>query len=214
MKLITEHFDNVEYLTEDIGGIKSLFIEGIYMQAEVENRNRRIYPRAILENAVGRYVAEQIQTSRAVGELNHPDSPKINLDKVSHKIQSLLWSGNDVIGKSKVLDTPMGRILRGLIEGGVKLGVSSRALGSITTSKGQNLVNDDLIISAIDVVQDPSAHDAFVNGIMEGVEYFIKGNEIIVEDIRKTIHRAPSARLPEVKQLAYTRFMKTLSDTL
>jgi len=132
MKLITEHLEAVNYITEaNEKGEKNVFIEGVFMQAEQENRNKRIYPKNVLSEATAKYVKEQVKTGRAVGELNHPEGPQINLDKVSHRITSLKFEGNDVVGKALILDTPMGKIVKGLVEGGVKLGVSSRGMGTV-----------------------------------------------------------------------------------
>jgi hypothetical protein len=176
MKLITEHSENVNCLVESADAGKKFLIRGVFMQSEKQNRNKRIYPKAVLESAVKEYVGEYVAKSRAVGELNHPEGPSINLDKVSHRITNLYWDGNDVIGEALVLDTPMGQIVKGLISGGCQLGVSSRGLGTVNT---RGSVNSDFRISAVDIVQDPSAPSAFVNGIMEGVEYFYNGNTIV-----------------------------------
>ena len=173
MKLITEHIDNeLEIICEaKKNGEKDYFIEGVFMQAESKNRNGRIYERDILENAVEKYVTEQVKTGRAVGELNHPEGPTVNLDKVSHKINSLKFRGNDVVGKASILKTPMGKIVEGLLEGGVKLGVSSRGMGSLVQKNGVQYVGKDFMLATVDIVQDPSAPSAFVNGVMEGVEW-------------------------------------------
>ena len=171
MKLITEHFDNLQYITEEKDGKKSTFIEGIFMQAEKKNRNGRVYPKKVLYGAVEKYLDEQVKTGRAVGELDHPEGPTINLDKVSHKITGLKFDGDDVVGKAQVLNTPMGKIVEGLIEGGVKLGVSSRGMGTVENVQGVNMVQEDYLLATVDIVQDPSAQGAFVNGIMEGVEW-------------------------------------------
>lgn len=179
MKLITEQSDSIEYLIEGNGSReKNYFIEGIYMQSNKRNRNGRVYPKEVLEKAVEKYTIEQIEKDRAVGELNHPDSPTINLDRVSHKILSLEWNGNNVIGKAKILDTPSGKIVKALMDAEIRLGVSSRGMGSIEEKSGVTLVKNDFILSSVDVVQDPSAHEAFVNGIMEGFEWFIDNGVI------------------------------------
>ena len=172
MKLITEQNDvELTYITEEKDGKKQLVIEGVFMQADQKNRNGRIYPKAVLENAVNKYDSEQVSKGRAVGELNHPEGPTINLDKVSHKITELNWQGNNVVGKATVLNTPMGQIVQGLMEGGVQLAVSSRGMGSLEPRNGTNYVKGDFMLNAIDVVQDPSAPQAFGNGVMEGVEW-------------------------------------------
>ena len=172
MKMIAEYHDSdLTVITEKVGGKKSMVIEGVFMQADAKNRNGRIYEKSILEAAVNKYVTEQVSTGRAVGELNHPEGPTINLDKVSHKITELRFEGSNVIGKASILNTPMGNIVTGLLEGGVKLGVSSRGMGSLVQKNGTMYVKDDFMLSTIDIVQDPSAPEAFVNGVMEGVDW-------------------------------------------
>jgi hypothetical protein len=188
MKLIAEYTDtDLGYsITEDKEtGKKKVFIEGIFMSAETKNRNGRIYTKEILEKAVERYNTEQVITGRAVGELNHPDGPSINLDKVSHRITELKWDGNDVRGRALILDTPMGQIVKGLVEGGVQLGVSSRGMGSLESKNGANYVKDDFMLNTVDIVQDPSAQNAFVNGIMEGVEWTTDKSGHFIEIIEK-----------------------------
>ena len=173
MKLITEYTQNqLSYsITEAKNGTKQTFLEGVFMQAENKNKNGRIYTREVLTRAVDKFVNEQVITGRAVGELNHPEGPSINLDKVSHRITELKWDGNNVMGKALILDTPMGQIVKGLVEGGVQLGVSSRGMGSLEMKNGSNYVADDFMLNTVDIVQDPSAPNAYVNGIMEGVSY-------------------------------------------
>ena len=213
MKLITEHSESIQYITEGADAARSVFIEGIFMQAEKQNRNNRIYPKEILQNAVDVYVKEQVETGRAVGELNHPDGPTINLDKVSHRITQLKWDGDDVIGKAQVLNTPMGQIVKGLVEGGVKLGVSSRGMGSIEERNGKTYVKDDFILSTVDIVQDPSAQDAFVNGIMENVDWIITKDgkfEQFVNKAKKTINKASSAQLAEAQLKVWKEFLSIL----
>ena len=190
LKLIAEYTNtNLGYTIQEDKktGKKNVFIEGVFMQAENKNRNGRIYTKAILERAVERYNQEQVITGRAVGELNHPEGPSINLDKVSHRITELSWNGNDVMGKALVLDTPMGQIVKGLVEGGVQLGVSSRGMGSLENKNGATYVKDDFLLSTIDIVQDPSAPNAFVNGIMEGVSWEMdnQGHYKIQDEIEK-----------------------------
>ena len=215
MKLITEYTEDLQYsiITEEKNGKKQRIIEGVFMQAEQKNRNGRVYPRATLESAVDKYVNEQVSKSRAVGELNHPEGPSINLDKVSHRITELKWDGENVMGKALVLDTPMGRIVEGLMDGGVQLGVSSRGMGSLVQKNGANVVSNDFMLSAVDIVQDPSAPEAFVNGIMEGVEWIwdngiIKAQEI--ERFETEIKRAPSNRLAETQMKAFKDFLSKL----
>ena len=173
MKLITEYTENEIQcmVTEAKDGKKNYVIEGVFAQAEKANRNKRFYPKSVLEPAVEKFVKEQVTTNRAVGELNHPEGPTVNLDKVSHRITEMNWEGNNVMGKALVLDTPMGNIVKGLLEGGCQLGVSTRGMGSLEDKNGTAHVKNDFHLATVDVVQDPSAPDAFVNGIMEGVEW-------------------------------------------
>jgi hypothetical protein len=214
MKLITEYVENdLNYLTEEKDGKKQYVIEGIFMQADSKNRNGRIYPKAVMESAVDKYVTEQISKGRAVGELNHPDGPTINLDKVSHKITELRWEGNNVVGKAQILDTPMGQIVKGLMEGGVQLGVSSRGMGSLVQKGGVNFVNKDFQLATVDIVQDPSAPEAFVNGIMEGVEWIwdngiLKAQEI--EQFETEIKEAVKSGNPDIQMKAFKDFLSKL----
>ena len=212
MKLITEHTEELEYITEDVDGSRKYMIEGVFAQAEKQNRNGRVYPRAVLEVATDKYSNEQVATGRAVGELGHPDSPTINLDRVSHKITELRWDGNNVIGRAQILETPMGQIVKGLMDGEVRLGVSTRGMGSIKNSGGKTVVSDDFMLSTVDVVQDPSAPEAFVNGIMEGIDYFID-NGIIkaqrVDEYNKEIRTIPESRVAD----AQMKFFKDLLNS-
>lgn len=172
MKLITETIEDVKLVTEEKNGKKLLYIEGVFLQSELKNRNGRKYPFSVLDREVKRYNEEYIQSKRALGELGHPDGPTINLDRVSHRITSLRAEGNNFIGKAQILDTPMGNIAKNLLDEGVQLGVSSRGMGSIQKSEDCNVVADDFMLTtAADIVADPSAPDAFVNGIMEGKEW-------------------------------------------
>ena len=177
MKLIREEIESVEFLVEQKNGKKSMYIEGIFLQGDLQNRNGRMYPINVLRKEVSRYNENHIQKGRALGELGHPDGPTVNLDRVSHKIVSLKESGSNFIGKAKILGTPMGKIAASLVEEGVKLGVSSRGIGSLKpTREGVNVVGDDFMLStAADIVADPSAPDAFVEGIMEGKEWIWDG---------------------------------------
>ena len=194
-------------------GSKDFFIEGIFMMADSKNRNGRIYESKILQPAVERYITEQVKTGRAVGELNHPDGPTINLDKVSHLITNLRFENNNVIGKAQILNTPMGQIVKGLLEGGVKLGVSSRGMGSLETRNGVNYVKDDFHLATVDIVQDPSAPSAFVNGIMEGVDW-IYNNGVFkpqeIEKIETEIKRTPKAQLAEAQVRVFKHFLSKL----
>ena len=172
MKLITETIENVKLITEEKNGKKLLYIEGVFLQSELKNRNGRKYPFSVLDREVKRYNEEYIKSKRALGELGHPDGPTINLDRVSHRITDLRAEGNNFIGKAQILDTPMGNIAKNLLDEGVQLGVSSRGMGSIQKSEDCNVVADDFMLTtAADIVADPSAPDAFVNGIMEGKEW-------------------------------------------
>ena len=172
MKLITEQIEDVKILTEEKNGKKLLYIEGVFLQSELKNRNGRMYPFSVLDREVNRYNEEYVKSKRALGELGHPDGPTINLDRVSHRITSLRAEGNNFIGKAQILDTPMGNIAKSLLGEGVQLGVSSRGMGSIDKREDCNVVRDDFMLTtAADIVADPSAPDAFVNGIMEGKEW-------------------------------------------
>ena len=172
MKLITETIEDVKLITEEKNGKKLLYIEGVFLQSELKNRNGRMYPFSVLDREVKRYNEEYVKSKRALGELGHPDGPTINLDRVSHRITDLRAEGNNFIGKAQILDTPMGNIAKNLLDEGVQLGVSSRGMGSIQKREDCNVVADDfLLTTAADIVADPSAPDAFVNGIMEGKEW-------------------------------------------
>ena len=215
MKLIAEYTEtNLEVLTEaDEKGNKKYAIEGIFMQAEQKNRNGRIYPKPIMEKALNKYNGEQVSKGRAVGELNHPDGPTVNLDKVSHKIESLNWKGNDVVSKATILDTPMGQIVKGLLDGGVNLGVSTRGMGSLEKRGDAMYVKEDFLLNAVDIVQDPSAPSAFVNGVMEGVEW-VWNNGIIeakqIEQMETEIKKAPRADLYETQVREFKNFLSLL----
>ena len=177
MKLIREEIEQVEVIVENRNGKKSLFIEGVFLQGEIKNRNGRMYPMSTLAREVGRYNENFVQKGRALGELGHPDGPTVNLDRVSHKIVSLKEEGNNFIGKAKILNTPMGKIASNLLDEGVKLGVSSRGVGSLNkTNEGYSVVGEDFTLAtAADIVADPSAPDAFVDGIMEGKDWVWDG---------------------------------------
>ena len=216
MKLITEYVENnIETICEQKkDGSKDYYIEGVFMQSNKKNRNGRIYEKKTMEKAVEKYVTEQVKTGRAVGELNHPEGPTVNLDKVSHKITDLHWQGNDVVGKASILKTPMGQIVEGLLEGGVKLGVSSRGMGSLVQKNGAQYVGDDFMLSTVDIVQDPSAPSAFVNGVMEGVEW-VWDNGLIrqqdIEIIETEIKSAPRKDLQDVEIRAFKNFLSKLN---
>jgi len=219
MKLIAEYNDqNIEVITEARkDGGKDHFIEGIFMQSEAKNRNGRIYPRPIMEKAVDKYVTEQVSKNRAVGELNHPEGPTVNLDKVSHKITELNWKGNDVVGKAQILDTPMGNIVKGLLNGGVQLGVSTRGMGSLEQKNNAMYVKDDFVLNTVDIVQDPSAPTAFVNGIMEGVEWVWNNGVIeaqVIEKMETEIKKAPRADLYETQTREFKNFLSLMKRNL
>jgi hypothetical protein len=216
MKLITEEIESVEFIVEENDGKKSLYIEGIFLQGDIKNRNGRMYPMETLRREVARYTENHISAGRALGELGHPDGPTVNLDRVSHKIVSLKESGSNFVGKAKILNTPMGKIASSLIEEGVKLGVSSRGIGSLTISReGVNVVgNDFMLATAADIVADPSAPDAFVEGIMEGKEWVWDGGILREKFAQKTYKRintlVDQKRLEEQKLNLFNDFLSNL----
>jgi len=214
MKLITEMIEDVECIVEGIDENRNYYIEGVFMQAEQKNRNGRVYPKKHISPAVDKYISEYVNQNRALGELNHPSGPTVNLDKVSHIIKELTPDGNNFIGKAKILDTPMGKIVKNLINEGAKLGVSSRGMGSLSKkSGGINEVQKDFILSAVDIVADPSAPDAFVNGIMEGREW-VWDNGVLKEQqiaaYEKEIKRASRRQLEEKTINAFKNFISKL----
>jgi hypothetical protein len=214
MKLITEEISKVKFITEEKNGQKSLHIEGIFLQADIQNRNGRCYPMETLAREVSRYNENYISKGRALGELGHPNGPTVNLDRVSHMITSLREDGNNFIGKAKILDTPMGKIASSLISEGVKLGVSSRGIGSLVERNGVRYVSDDFMLAtAADIVADPSAPDAFVNGIMEGVEwiYDASRNDWLIENTKKKVETlTTSNKLEERKIELFNEFLNSL----
>jgi hypothetical protein len=216
MKLIREEIEQVEFIVENKNGKKSLFIEGVFLQGNIRNRNGRMYPMETLRREVARYNENHVLQGRALGELGHPDGPTVNLDRVSHKIVSLRESGSNFIGKAKILSTPMGKIAESLISEGVKLGVSSRGIGSLKlTREGINVVGDDFMLAtAADIVADPSAPDAFVEGIMEGKEWVWDGGilrEKYAEKTYKTINTlVDQKRLDENKLNLFNDFLANL----
>jgi hypothetical protein len=216
MKLIRENIEQTKFFTENsLGKGKNYFIEGIFLQSELKNRNGRMYPESVMDKEVGRYMESLVKQNRAYGELGHPDTPSINLDRVSHIIVDLRKEGTNYVGKAKILETPMGNIARGLLDGGANLGVSSRALGSLQMNKeGVQVVQDDFMLStAADIVADPSAPDAFVRGIMESVEWvFVDGKfeQRQIEETKKLIRNTPSKRLTEASITAFQNFLSRL----
>ena len=218
MKLISEFVENdINFLIEadKKTGKKNYKIQGIFAQAEKKNRNGRIYPMPVMEKALDKYNVDQVSKGRAVGELNHPEGPTVNLDKVSHKINKLDFQGNDIVGEATILDTPMGQIVKGLLDGNVQFGVSTRGMGSLSQRNDTMVVNDDYILNAVDIVQDPSAPGAFVNGIMEGVEW-VWNNGIIeaqtIERMETEIKKAPRANLYETQVREFKNFLSLIKS--
>lgn len=216
MKLIKELTEEVEFVSESApDGKKHYFIEGVFLQSNLKNRNGRVYPKEVMEREVTRYMKEYVDTKRAFGELGHPDGPAINLDRVSHMIVSLKESGNNYIGKAKIMDTPMGRIAKNLLDEGAKLGVSSRGLGSLkVNNEGVNEVQSDFYLAtAADIVADPSAPDAFVQGIMENKEWmFVSGSWTYqdMDETRQLLQQASQKQLEEVKIRVFENFLRQL----
>lgn len=216
MKLIREVFETTNLIVEEkLGKPKQYFIEGVFLQSELVNRNGRMYKESTMDREVNRYIKEAIENNRAYGELGHPDGPGINLDRVSHMITSLRKEGTNYIGRAKILETPMGQIARGLLEGGANLGVSSRAMGSLkTNNEGVQIVQDDFMLStAADIVADPSAPDAYVRGIMEGKEWtFVDGKfvEQNIEEVKSFIKKTSSRNLEEAKIKAFQHFLSKI----
>lgn len=215
MKLITELTEDIKYIKEDAGnGAKNYFIEGVFMQAEQKNRNGRIYPKNILAKETGRYINEYVNKGRALGELNHPTGPTVNLDRVSHIVKELHENGNNIYGKAKVLDTPMGKIVKNLIDEGACLGVSTRGMGSLKSKNGFQEVQEDFMLAAIDIVADPSAPNAFVNGIMEGREWIFENGmwqERDNEKAYKLIKNSSSRNLNKNIVKVFEQYFKKLS---
>jgi hypothetical protein len=216
MKLIREEIENVEVIVESRNGKKSMHIEGIFLQGDIRNRNGRMYPCETLAREVNRYNENFVQKGRALGELGHPDGPTVNLDRVSHKIVSLVQEGTNFIGRAKILNTPMGNITQSLLDEGVKLGVSSRGVGSVRmNNEGVNVVGEDFMLAtAADIVADPSAPDAFVDGIMEGKEWIWEGGilrERLAEKTYKKINTLVDSRqLQENKLKLFQDFLGNL----
>jgi hypothetical protein len=209
MKLLSELTEDVKNLVEaNESGVKSHYISGIFMQGAIKNRNGRVYPTSILENEVNRYSSTHIAKNRAMGELNHPSGPTINLDRVSHVIKELRREGDNFIGKAKILDTPMGIVAKNLIDEGIQLGVSSRGLGSVRSVGGINEVQNDFHLATVDIVADPSAHEAFVEGLHEGAEWIWENGvyrQQVLEDIKKETNKKS---LTESELLnAWSRFL-------
>jgi hypothetical protein len=214
MKLITESIEDIQILEEETNGRKNLYIEGVFLQGDIKNRNGRVYPFGVLEREVGRYNEQYVNVGRALGELGHPDGPTVNLDRVSHKIVSLKAEGSNFVGKAQILNTPMGNIAKSLLESGVKLGVSSRGMGSIEEKNGANYVRDDFMLAtAADIVSDPSAPDAFVNGIMEGKEWVWENGiikEVNIAKYHRYISESTRKNLEERSLKAFSHFLQNL----
>ena len=215
MKLITEVNENVEVLVEeDKNGKKNLFISGPFMMSEVKNKNGRMYPREVLMKEVKRYSTDYVDKNRAFGELGHPDGPGINLERVSHIITELKEDGNNVMGKAKIMDTPYGQIVKNLLDNGAQLGVSSRGMGSLEEKNGVKVVKDDFYLAtATDIVADPSAPEAFVQGIMEGKEWVWDSGALVeaqLDEIKKEITTATSINLDNKKIKAFSQFLSKL----
>jgi len=214
MKLISEEIQSAEYLIEENNGKKDYKIKGIFLQSEVKNRNGRVYPREVLVREVNRYNKEFVERKRAFGELGHPDGPTVNLERVSHMITKLTPSGKDFIGEAKIMNTPYGKIVKGLIDEGAQLGVSSRGMGSISMRNGVNYVKDDFYLAtAADIVADPSAPAAFVEGIMEAKEWVWENGVLIEKDIEAWKHQIRNAKqraLEEAKLKVFESFLKKL----
>ena len=214
MKLISEEVQNAEYLVEEVNGKKKYKIKGIFLQSDLKNRNGRVYPKDILENEVSRYNREFINKKRAFGELGHPDGPTVNLERESHMITSLKPDGKNFIGEAKIMDTPYGKIVNGLIDEGAQLGVSSRGMGSLIQRNGANYVKDDFYLAtAADIVADPSAPDAFVEGIMENKEWVWDNGRLVERDIeawKQQIREAKQRKLDETKLKVFKSFLGKL----
>jgi len=214
MKLISEEVSNAEYLVEETNGKKNYKIRGIFLQSNVKNRNGRVYPKEILEKEVNRYNREFINKKRAFGELGHPDGPTVNLERLSHMITKLSPDGNNFVGEAKIMDTPYGKIVKGLIDEGAQLGVSSRGMGSLLQRNGANYVKDDFYLAtAADIVADPSAPDAFVEGIMESREWVWENGVLVEKDIqawKRQVREAKQRALEETKLKVFESFLKKL----
>lgn len=214
MKLITETIEDIQTIVEsNEAGSKNYFIKGVMMEAGVVNRNKRLYNEDVLKKECKRYISEYVQKNRALGELNHPAGPTVNLDRVSHMIVNLSEDGRQIMGKAKIIDTPMGKIVKSLIDEGAQLGVSSRGMGSLKMQNGVNVVQNDFTLAAIDIVADPSAPNAFVNGILEGKEW-IWNNGLLVEkeisNYEKQLKRTPKRKLEENAIRLFSDFLRRL----
>ena len=214
MKLITETTENIEFIKENIEGSPSnYYISGVFMQAEEKNRNGRVYPKSVLMNEVKNYNIKFVNGKRAFGELGHPEGPTVNLERVSHIITSLIEQNNNVMGKAKIMDTPMGKIVKNLLDEGAQLGVSSRGMGSLTEKGDIKYVDDDFMLAAVDIVADPSAPSAFVDGIMEGKEWVWDNGvikETTIDKYNKIITKTPQKTLDEIASWCFADFLSKL----
>ena len=215
MRLIKEHTEQVNLIVEEkLGKGKEYFIEGVFLQSNLKNRNGRVYPKDVMAKEVKRYTEEYIQKNRAFGELGHPDSPTINLDRVCMMIKSLKEDGDNWVGKAKIMDTPYGKIVKNLIDEGAQLGVSSRGMGTLTQKNGVNVVgNDFMLATAADIVADPSAPNAFVEGVMEGKEWVIVDGKFVERDLREAqalIRKTSSRNLEEAKLKVFQSFLQKI----
>lgn len=215
MKLIREVNESLNMVVEEkLGKGKQLYVEGIFLQSNIKNRNGRMYPESIMDKEVQRYIKEKVEKNSAFGELGHPDSPSINLDRISHLITSLRKEGNNWVGKAKILDTPMGRIAEGILKGGGRIGTSSRALGSLKmNNEGVNVVQSDFMLStAGDLVSDPSAPDAWLSGLMESAEWIYQNGkfEMVADQSKNIIQKATSINLEEQKIIAFQHFLRNI----
>jgi hypothetical protein len=214
MKLITETIEDIRTIVEsNESGGRNYFITGVMMEAGVVNRNKRMYNESVLKKECKRYISEYVNKNRALGELNHPSGPTVNLDRVSHMIVNLNESGSQIMGKAKILDTPMGKIVKSLIDEGAQLGVSSRGMGSLKSQGGVNIVQEDFTLAAIDIVADPSAPNAFVNGILEGKEWIWENGLLVEKQIasyEKQLKRASKKQLEETAIKLFKDFLENL----
>jgi hypothetical protein len=214
MKLITETIEDIRTIVEsNESGGRNYFITGVMMEAGVVNRNKRMYNESVLKKECKRYISEYVNKNRALGELNHPSGPTVNLDRVSHMIVNLNESGSQIMGKAKILDTPMGKIVKSLIDEGAQLGVSSRGMGSLKSQGGVNIVQEDFTLAAIDIVADPSAPNAFVNGILEGKEWIWENGLLVEKQIasyEKQLKRASKKQLEETAIKLFKDFLGKL----
>lgn len=212
MKLITESAMDMDYLVEAADGVKSHYISGVFMQAEKPNRNGRVYPKGILENELNKYQVA-IKEKRSMGELGHPENPSLNLDKVSHLITELKFDGNDIVGRAKIMNTPMGNIARNFLEEGVKLGVSSRGMGSLVKKGGINEVQGDFRLAAVDIVHEPSGIDCWVNGIMENKEWIyeaISDSWHLAEQIKQSLKNKSMKQIADVQSSYFQMFLQNI----